>query len=293
MVNRRKKIILETPKRKRRRRRRSIIKTIIVVLSVVLLLSLVIGFFRLSSLRVSDISVLGADTVDAAAVKAEAEQVASGNRFLVIPKNHVFLYPKHEIKEKIQNNFKEIKEVNVESKNFNKIEIQIAERAADAFYCIFECFLIDESGYVYKTAEGITPDGKVTFKEERSEMASSSPLGTYPLKTETYKGLESFGERLASLKLELLEVQLKVNEEVTIKTRQGDLIVSIRKPIDEQFALLETALSQGVFNDGVGGIRSFGYIDLRFGNKIFYKLDSAQAQGAELASTSTATSTPQ
>jgi hypothetical protein len=37
---------------------------------------------------------------------------------------------------------------------------------------------------------------------------------------------------------------------------------------------LKTALSQNLFLRPDGSVKNFGYIDLRFGKKIFYKLDA-------------------
>lgn len=295
MVNRRK-AILETPKRRRRRRKRYVWIAAFYTVLFLIVASLIVGFFYIPFFRISDIAVSGTVEIDAEAVKSEARAVTSGNHALVIPRDNFFFYPKSKIEESIKNNFRDVSEVKVDRRGFHAADIAIKERAPHALYCLSTCFFIDSEGYAYK--EGVEPypadlvifrdvryaadlamssdnaeGATTTMNAEASTMAEThNPLDTFPIDAASFKGLESFASKVSTLNLDLIEVHIGKDGETVVKTRQGSVILSMKRPFDEQFGLLATALSQDVFNAGNGIVKNFNYIDLRFGNKVFYKI---------------------
>ena len=295
MVNRRKKI-LETPKRRQRRRRRTIIKIIFFIFILLVLVGFSIWFFRTKYLQVSDVQVLGTSEIDPALVKAKAIELSSGSDFLILPKNQIFLYPRKQIETELRNDFKQISNVSVKLVGLNKIAINVQERSPFALYCINSCFFADETGYVYKDAGNIstttstssTNTNYITFRDTRPiDTSSTSPIGTYPIDGTIFKKLESFARNIGDLKLTIKEVVIGLNNDVYILTDQGKITISIVNPLDQQFDLLKIALSQSPFVAKDGSIKPFGYVDVRFGNKIFY----TTANDVLKKSTSTATST--
>lgn len=287
MVNRRKHI-LETPKRRQRRRRRLIIKLIILFIFLSIVVGVSIYFFRTSYLRVSEVQVFGTTEINPETLKEKAQELSSGSLFFVLPRNQVLLYPRKQIEDQFRHDFKQISSVSVKLVGPTKVAINVQERTPFALYCINTCFFTDQSGYVYKeSGEVATTTGYITFRDTRPEYASSSPLGTYPLNEVTFKKLESFARNMETLKLNLEEVVMGVNNDVYMLTKQGKVIISIVNPLEQQFDLLKIALSQSPFLGSDGSIKSFGRIDVRFGNKIFYTPGTSQIKKA----TSTATST--
>ena len=276
MVNRRKNI-LETPKRRQRRRRRAIIKLILFVFGLLILIGLGLWFFRTSSLRISEVDVLGTNEINPDIIKDKANELSSGNDFLFLPRNQVLLYPRKQIETTLRNDFKEASSVSVKLVGLTKVAITIQERIPYALYCLDTCYFSDQSGFVYKDADASSTDSYVSFHDTRydnasSSASSSSPLGTYPLKTSDFQGLENFARDISTLKLHTQEVLIGLDDDVSILTDQGKILVSINNPLDQQFDLLKIALTQGPFLKTDGSVKSFGYIDVRFGNKVFYKM---------------------
>jgi len=271
MVNRRKKI-LETPKRRQRRRRRAIIKLVVLFIFLFVILGISIWFFQTKYLQVSEVQVFGTNEINPELIKAKTAEISSGNIFFILPKNQILLYPRKQIESVLRNDFKEASNVSVKLVGINKIAINIQERSPFARYCIDSCFFIDESGFVYKDATldsmaTSSVDNLITFHDVRFDSASSSsPIGTYPLDGGKFKSLENFARNISSLNLGIKEVVIGLNNDVSILTNEGKVIVSITNPLDQQFDLLKIALSQ---------IKKFDYIDVRFGNKIFYKIGNS------------------
>ncbi len=270
MANRRK-TILDTPNRKIRKRRR-IIR--LALLSLFLLCLVCVGifyFFRMKSLQVSEVIVTGATTINPEILIEEAKQQSEGYVALFVPRTFFLAYPRDEIAKQILERHKEINFAEVKLSGFNKGEIGIVERSPFAFYCTsLSCYVADEKGLVYEEAS--TTSRHVVFRDLRIESQMQSLVGSYPLSSEVLKDVEHFMRKLSDLNLHLKEAVIEENGDVTVATEEGNLLVSIQEPLDGQYEFLKTALSQEIFKYPDGAVKSFNYIDLRFGKKVFYKL---------------------
>jgi cell division septal protein FtsQ len=280
----RRKAILETPNRRRRKRQRRIRGVILLGLAFCLLVAGIIGFFQIPSLQIREVVITGAEETDPEIIRREAASISSGKLFFFIPKQFVMMYPRKEIVESILHTHKDIQSVEVKIKGVNTAEIIIMERSPEAIYCAVNCFYLDATGLAYEKASSTV--GYVVFRDLRPAYQATSSVGVYPLTTETFKALEVFAQKLSELGLHLKDVAIQVNEDINITTEEGRLIISLREPLDGQFDFLKTALLQPVFKNSDDTIRNFGYIDLRFGKKIFYRLDQPAVQA-----TTSATST--
>jgi hypothetical protein len=293
-VNRRKNI-LETPKRRRRKRRLYIRKAIVYVILIGIIIFGIVSFFRLSYFQISSVSVTGNNKLDGSMIVQEAQADSSGYYYFIIPKKFFLFYPKKEITTHLQEKYKDIDKVSVSTEGLNDAHIVITERVPFAVYCNSQCFFMDRNGYVFSTDDQTNDSNLVTFQDMRPEYASSS-IGIFPLKTSVFAGVESFTSELSGLGLHFEKVVIGVNSDVTISNDEGDLYISLNQSLTDQLALLQTALTQSIFKNADGSIKSFGYIDLRFNNKIFYTMTPLHATSSATSTdssnaTSTATTT--
>lgn len=271
MLNRRR-AILETPNRRTRRRKRLIRMVILYVFGAVILCVGIFYFFRIPALQIKDVEITGADKVDKSELHRIAENLSEGNIIYFIPKHFFLLYPKKEIAKSILEKYPEIITAKVVLRGFNKVEIRIVERTPYAFYCNSSCFYADDQGFVYKQAS--STDEHIIFKDLRV-LSNQSSISTYPLQTEVFKNVESFARNISELNLHIKEIVIEVNSDLSVMTEEGKIIVSVRGSFSDQYSFLKTALSQKLFLYPDGSIRNFDYIDLRFGKKIFYKIEQS------------------
>lgn len=278
----RKKEIFETPNRRLRRRRRIIRRCILLFILAVVFAAGIFYFFRIPAFQISDFEVIGAEKIDKGAITRDAREQGEGYVAYFIPRTFFLVYPRSETEAMLLADYKEVRSAKVKLKGLGTVEIRIVERAPRAFYCTQLCYVADEDGLVYESAASTT--GKVSFRDVRASAASSSPIGTYPLSTEIFREVATFAERLSELSLHLEEIIIEEDADISVITEEGRLAVSVRESLDEQYEFLKTALSQKTFLYPDGAIRSFNYIDLRFGKKIFYKIEGS--------SSATSTSSP-
>jgi hypothetical protein len=271
MLNRRK-AILETPNRRTRRRKRLVRLFILYVLGFLILCIGIFYFFRISALQIKDVEISGAGKVDQSELRAIAEKFSEGNVAYFIPKHFFIFYPKKEIAKDVIEKYPEIISAKVVLRGLNKVELRIVERTPYAFYCTTSCYFADEQGFVYKEAS--STDEHIIFRELRV-LPEQSLIRTYPLSTETFKEVEGFARNISELNLHIKEIVIEVNGDLSVLTEEGKIIISFRESFSDQYSFLKTALSQKVFLYPDGSVRNFDYIDLRFGKKIFYKIEKS------------------
>lgn len=271
MLNRRK-AILETPNRRTRRRKRLMRLVILYVIGAVLLCVGIFYFFRISALQIKNVEISGADKVDKSEIHKITEKLSEGNVAYFIPKHFFILYPKKEIAKDILEKYPEVISAKVVLRGLNKVEIRIVERTPYAFYCTTSCYFADEQGFVYKEASST---GEHTIFRDLRVLPEQSLMRTYPLSTETFKEVEGFGRNISELNLHIKEIVIEVNGDLSVLTEEGKIIISFRESFSDQYSFLKTALSQKVFLNSDGSVRNFDYIDLRFGKKIFYKIEQS------------------
>lgn len=288
MMALRRKAILETPNRRKRRKQKIILRAALSLFCFGLLGVGVNQFFKLAAFQVTNVSVTGVNEVDPSMLKTEAESQASGTAFFFIPKRFVGLYPKQEIAAAIMANHSEIRSAQVSVRGLKDAEITISERTPEALYCATLCFYIDKDGLVYRKASSSAD--YIIFRDARPEALATSTvsINTHPLEASAFKDVLYFSKKIADLGLHFMEIVIEPNDDLKIETQEGTLLISDKEPLSDQFEFLKTALSQQMFKNTEGSVHSFNYIDLRFGKKIFYRMNSAPSAAA---ATSSATST--
>lgn len=189
------------------------------------------------------------------------------NKLLFFNTKSLFLLSDKKLKENIEKKFIQIDRVDIKKSFAGIIDINIFERFALSFWCQEEkCFAIDEKGIVFKQ---VSSTRRLVFRSEVSNPDLS--LGQVVISKSTYDTaflisnslLREFGikskEFIISLdqkKLTLLTADdWKAIFDMTgdIKEQALNLILVLKEKIDENKR------------------NSLEYIDLRFGNKVYYK----------------------
>lgn len=264
---------------KKHRRRIVLIKFLISLLSLLAIFASLAYISRTPSLNISDIEIIGNKVADAEMIKADALKEIAGNYFFLFPKTNIFFYPKNSIKKELESQFKRLKDVNLSVKA-GVLQISLTEREPKYTWCGVtaldptlseKCYFMDEDGFIFDEAPYYS--GEVYFK-----FYGSADTGTYFSK-ENFKQLIYFKDTLTAIGLK--PVSLYVGDDGDVKIFLSALNRTTTGPyitfkIDADFQKLaenlETALStEPLLSSFKNKYDSLLYIDLRFGNKVYYK----------------------
>lgn len=248
---------------------------------------------HVSALNISEIEVVGNKVVDTEIIKAVVEKELTGNYLWFFPKKDILIYPKNNIKKELNNQLKRINNINLTIKNNKILEIDISERVGLYIWCGItppqigtedrECYFLDKYGYIFDKAPHFSGDiyfkfyGKV-YTNTGIPLSADDPAGSYFLK-ENFEKIILFKQMLEGIELKPVTLYAEDNENLKFSLSGGnslspkpEIIFKSNSDFEILAENIKTALStEPLQSDFKNKYSSLQYVDLRFGNKVYYK----------------------
>ncbi len=241
--------------------------------------------------RVSEIKISGANVVPNDEIRARVGEKLLGNYYFVYSKGNSYLFPRREIEASLLQNFTRLATATVRRASNRTIIAEVTERKPFAIWCgevylrevneLNNCWFIDYTGFVFDRApifsEGVYPEvyGKL-------ENIKNSNLSGARLLPDRFNFVQTIEQKIREKLGEPLRTIIKSEDEygVTIHTSiiYPQLVgAELRfKDGTDADTLIKTLLSAlpAQFPLNVASIRKLQYIDLRFGNKVFFGFEN-------------------
>ena len=262
-------------------------KTVAVMILLLLFIVAGGGFSHNDKWRIDRIDIVGANAVSAEEVRALAGEKLLGNYFFVYARENSFLFPRAEIERELIETFPRLKTASVSRADAHTIVATVSERKPYALWCgevfytevleLADCWFVDEAGFVFDRApvfsEGVYLKVYGTLVEENA----GEPLrGVLPY--ERFASANTFAKLIRAELGELTRIEITGNgeSEITIRTSAAYPFlvgVAIRfKDGENPLSLMNNlrAAIQAQFPENGASKKKLLYIDMRFGNKIFF-----------------------
>jgi len=276
-------IVLRRVKEKKRFKR-LVWSYFILFLSAVLFLILVL-LSHWERLAIEQIEISGNRAVESSEIDQIVRGSLGGNYFYTFSRRNIFSYPRSTMKQKLMAEIPYLGGVDFNITE-NILQVTVTEREPRALWCLeSDCYYIDETGFVFSLA----PNFSDNIFLKISGPGASDPVGTKPVALDLFSYIMNSAQLLPTVFLDqdLFEVQIfKVNiiddrdyefvlsqslanEKIhwTLKfSRQNDFL----RELDNLSTVLASENFQEEYRLSGGRLE---YIDLRFGNKIFYLFD--------------------
>ncbi len=224
----------------------------------------------------------GAETVFPEEALKIAESSIAGKYFFLFPKNNALIYPRWAVKREILNGIKKVKAVETET-NGNTLSVKITERKPTYVWCPqglpdekavllpkFQCYFLDQDGFSFSEAPRFS--GPVFFEIYATGTLANEDdfVGVYPFKKSKFDNLMAFKNGLEAINLSPVRlIELKDRDYKFILKNRGAIFINDKN--DLAVSLRNLASAKKSLEDGGKAANSLEYIDLRFGNKVFFK----------------------
>lgn len=238
----------------------------------VLICTSVVAVVRMPPVRVLAIQVQGAQTLSSTTIEAQVRELLQGSYLWFLPRNSIFLYPQEQIMHTLMTSHPTLESVQVHAVDFHTIAVGLSERQPRALWCSKEaagCFFMDEQGVVYDIAP--------TFSEEVYTRYFGSTTGEGLPKQYLSEGdFQALSALVDAIDQKLHEEEVSVvmvdaSNDVAIQFKTGfELKFALHDEAGDVFERLTLALTGEIFKAHV--LKDFEYLDLRFGDKLYYKL---------------------
>jgi len=256
------------------RRRRRIMRTVLAWGVLLFLIALIlIGLSWLPQLRLRDVSVVGTQTIASTTIAQIMEQELARTYWYVLPRSNVLLYPKESIADMLLMQFSPLKKVTVDFENFHTLRVVVEERTPAALWCGEEphretpCTFLDQAGVAYAQAPEYSQGVYVRYF---GPLATTTPPQYARGAFESLHALvAALGEKTGGDRVDT--VAITSDRDVKVALLSGcEIIFALGQDSATVVNHFILALSSSVFADH--SLSEFEYIDLRYGNKLYYKL---------------------
>jgi len=274
--------VIYTPREPKYRKQRRIIltkKTALMACTVLLAVCLVAGiiyalrqpYFRIKRIEFSGLMVLKQEELE----KHVKEKLA-GYYSVIFPRDSYFFTDIEDISTYLKEKFPRVVEIKISKKLPDKLRIEIVERKFFSLLCGSDfinasstpnCFFIDQTGFVYEKAPIATGSLILKIFTNNKNIATKGKM----IDAETMKQVRSATENFSFLlgsSLVAFQINSDTPKELKAVTSGGyRLYLNREDDFKQTFTSLKVLLEKEIGDK----IPRLDYVDLRFGNKIFYK----------------------
>ncbi len=270
---------------------------ILIPLIVLLLLLLFTGgsvyLLQLPNLQIKEIKISGIETLDEESVRSVVKRQLEGSIFLLIPRSSFLFVRSPKLSEEIIRAFPRIKEIKIEKTLSDTITVNVKEREFWGILCndlqtfdieennqkneetlgvakevvVSVCVYIDKEGFSYEYAPNSSGSLITKIKTDYPEIK----IGSMVLDGKIVERMHFLGreiKRAIGTEAVGYEFSFKIPSEIRVVTSDGFRIYfNVEDDFQNVFRVLKTILDEEIKEKRT----RLQYIDVRFGNKVFYK----------------------
>lgn len=268
--------ILQSAKYVEQKRKKRIFLSSVILSITAILLVLIVLVLNINSLRVKTIEFTGINTLNVDELRENIFDTISGKYFGILPKSNILLYSKDNISKGLIDSYKKIENIEIKTQGVSSVLIAIKERKPNAIVCDgFKedllsqnteglCYEVDTDGYLYgTTTSDIDSVIKIYINSENVLQ-----LGSNFIDKDLFHELNSFIDSIIEIGIRfkgLLITDEGSYELYFINNDESNAVLYFdnKTPFDKTLSNFKAYWQ-------VNNKKNFEYINLRFGNNIFY-----------------------
>lgn len=259
-------------------------KSFVVFLCIIAMYGLLGAVSRAERINIQNINISGNQTVGTSLIENTIRKEISGNYLLVFPKTNFLFYPKNKIIKALQKDFSRLENIHVSLNDIHTLYITVTERSGEYIWCgedlpkegvgplDVQCFFVDSKGFIFDEAPYFS--GDVYFRFFGSVSGDVLGAEYFP---DIFAKLISFKDNIANMGLAPTHLFVKPDGDIEVYLSSSGMVppkILLNVDLDFEKATenLQTALATDPLESELKQKYSLlEYIDLRFGNKVYYR----------------------
>jgi hypothetical protein len=237
--------------------------------------------------RIDDIVVTGVEIVSPADITTLVQQELLGNYFWAYARDNSFLFPKLEIEHALLEKFPRLEAVVVKRIDAHTVNIIATERKPYGLWCgeifnaepheLLPCWFIDDEGFIFDKAPIISQGVYLEVYGAIEGRTKETPIGGRVPEIR-FSRADNLAELLRTRVGDPLRILLKSDGEFEIvmqSSAQYSMLANVILKLKDEMVpvtIVDTLISamNEEFPTGAARTKKLLYVDMRFGNKIFF-----------------------
>ena len=269
---------LRTTEEKKQKKKILIIRLSIFFCACGVLFGGAVWVSRMQHIQIDTIEISGATVLPSQTITQEVSTLLEGTYVWIFPRTNVFLYPRKNIEALLLQKFPRIKDVGISIVDNHILQISLKEREPFGLWCdqvpsdsvVSQCYFLDIDGFVFDHAPQFSGDAYFKYY---GFLPYEAPIGSYYISSTTqFHELSSFVETSKNLGVTPLYINAKDADSFELVVfGGGKILFDTRESLSKVAERLSALLKTPNLVPKKGGELVVEYIDLRFGNKMFFK----------------------
>jgi cell division septal protein FtsQ len=258
------------------RRRRKKIKTIVVIASCLCAIVLLVLATRLDVLRIKNIKIVSVFSGDK--IQELIAKEISGKYLALIPKNNTLFFPASAISAIVSKEFIPVESVEISRDGLNGLVVNVTERVTYFHWCgvspdlVQDCYSVDKGGLVFKKADSNEVDQVVKLFAPISKIAldTNKIIGISLLSNSEFDALISLVDSAKKVGVNFVSIVIDQSGIVLYAAGGWEIKAPLGDKLQNASQIFDVTVNSKAFARE-GSFEDLEYIDLRYGNKVYYK----------------------
>lgn len=236
------------------------------VFLIILVMVLLVGLLYIPQLKIDEVKIAGVNQNEEEELKKWISDFLKGKHLSVLPFNNIFLFPGEKMKADVLSAFPELKSVSISNRLEMPLKVNVRKRDSVGLWCSDNnCGFVDDEGVVFKKAPYFS--GSLFLKFFSASTTIDFKIGSRLIEEDQFKKLIEFVNLSSAVGVQISKITIKEEKQYELETASGwRILLGDTGNAKEASQNLEITLNNKIENKN-----ELDYIDLRFGNKIFYK----------------------
>ncbi len=267
---------LHTPEFHKKKVWESRLKTTFWLILLAVLVGLPIYLARTSRFLITSVEISGNNVTKSEDIQKIVGEDLSGNYAWIFPRSNTAIFPENKIMNDLETSIPRLGDVTITRVGAKGLKIVVKERAPAAEYCTnvddpstpSGCYFIDDTGYIFSLAPAFSGNVYLTYK---SDPFYDEPMGKVVLPADEFKKTLNFVRSLDPIGIYPRVFLIKMDEYHLLLSNGAEIMWQKSEDLNNVRNNLTAFFSQASIKSETDFLKRVLYIDMRFGNKIFYK----------------------
>jgi len=267
---------IHSPEFHKKKTREKRIKQAVVALVVIIFVGVPIYLAHMQRFLISSIEVKGNDVTKSSDLQKIIADDLSGSYIWIFPRSNTAIYPHDKIVSDLLDKEPRLSSAVVERVGAKGLRVAVTERSAVAEYCKnisdpstpLDCYFLDDTGYIFAPAPAFSGNVYLTYA---TEAPFDNPIGQSILDPAAVRASLGFERDLGSIGIYPRVFLAKGDEYHVLLSNGAEIMWNRSADFSQVVTNLASFLSDKSVKSDPTFLSRVAYIDMRFGNKIFYK----------------------
>jgi hypothetical protein len=261
---------LPESKLRARRRRRRLLRWLVGAGVLLLVCGGALALAWAPFVRIERVVIVGGETVPRETLEEMVYRELQGTYWSILPKSNIFLYPNRDLAAHVLERYPILQSADIAAQDFQTLTVTLLERELRALWCgetvLGPCFLMDQDGVVYAPAA----QGAEAYVRYLGAVDSGVPRQY--LEPDVFRSLAALVDALKEKEqLDIVQVVAERGGDVRVEFTNGFMLYFTLE--DDGGDIFERyTLGRSAEPFVTHALADFEYLDLRFGDKLYYKL---------------------